>query len=386
MLTQLRECGVPVPRLKISRVRVHHLIGKVRERFGWSLNWADTRSATLVEVTTDAGLTGWGDGSFGGERLLRNPELVIGRSPFEVEAIFDDLRPPAAAQHDRGEPTSAGLDVALWDLCGQALGKPIRALLGHRHFERVRPYCTCMYRKEWPDLAAGLAEEARGWAAKGFRILKMKIGYGPDVNVEIVRAVRQEIGDDVGLAVDANCAYDDGTAVALGKRLEEFNLLWWEEPIWADDLNGYDRLRCTLRIPLASGETMSSDWLLRNYIRPKRVPIVQPDLDTVGLTGGRRISYLCALNGLRLVPHNWGTHIRTAGELHWMSCFPAIDGWPPTFEFDQTESPFREAVIRQKIEMDPADGCIPVPAGPGLGVDVVPEAVDEFRAELVTIP
>lgn len=385
MLTEFQRDTASLPRLKITRVRIHRLLGKVRERFGWSLNWADTRTATLIEVNTDAGLTGWGDGNFGGDRLVRHPELVIGRSPFEVEAIFDDLREPAAAQHDRGEATSGGLDVALWDLCGQALDKPVWALLGRRHFERVRPYCTCMYRKEWPDLAAGLAGEARAWVARGFRILKMKIGFGPDVDVEIVRAVREAIGDEIGLAVDSNCAYDDGTAEALGRRLERFNLLWWEEPIWADDLHGYDRLRRALRIPLASGETMSSDWLLRNYIQPKRVPIVQPDLDTVGFTGGRRISYLCALNGLRLMPHNWGTHVRTAGELHWMSCFPAIGGWPPTFEFDQTESPIREAVIRQRIEMDPADGFIAVPSGPGLGVSVVPEAVDEFRAELITI-
>ncbi len=372
--------------MKIRRVRVHKLRGKLRQRFGWSLNWTTTREATLVEVNTDSGLTGWGDGCFGGERLLRNPELVIGRSPFELEAIWDDLRPPAEAQRDRGEPSSAGLDAALWDIVGQALGRPIWSLFGRQHAPRVLPYCTCMYRKDWPDLAEGLAAEARGWAAKGFRVLKMKTGFGPEVDVEIVRAVRQAIGDGVGLAVDSNCAYDDGTALALGRRLEEFNLLWWEEPIWADDLNGYDRLRRLLRIPLASGETMSSDWLLRHYIQPRRVHILQPDLDTVGLTGGRKISYLCALNGMRVVPHNWGTHVRTAGELHWMSCFPDLDGWPPMFEFDQTENPVREAVIRQKIEMDPSDGRIPVPASPGLGVDVVREAVDEFRTELISIP
>lgn len=371
--------------MKITRVRIHKLAGKLKDRFGWSLNWADTRTATLVEVNTDEGITGWGDGSFGGERLLSHPELVIGRSPFEVEAIFDDLRAPAATQFDRGEPTSAGLDVALWDIVGRALGKPVSALLGRQISTRVHPYCTCMYRKDWPDPAAGLAEEAREWVAKGHRILKMKVGYGPEMDVEVVRAVREAIGPDIGLAVDANCAYDDGTAVALGREFERLNLLWWEEPIWADDLNGYDRLRRMLRIPLASGETMSADWILRNYVQPRRVQIIQPDLDTVGLTGGRRLSYLCALNGIRLMPHNWGTHIRTAGELHWISSFPDVDSWPAMFEFDQTESPIREAVIRQKIEMDPRDGTIEVPTGPGLGVDVIPEAVEQFRTELITV-
>ena len=213
----------------------------------------------------------------------------------------------------------------------------------------------------------------------------MKIGYGPEIDVRLVRSVREAIGDDIGLAVDANCAYDVGTALALGHQLEKFHLQWWEEPIAAEDLNGYDQLRRMLRIPLASDETMSADWILRHYVRPRRVHIVQPDLEIVGFTGGRRISYLCALNGVRLVPHNWGTHIRTVGELHWMSCSPKTDSWPATLEFDQTENPLRAGVIRQEIEPDPRNGCIQVPTGPGLGIDIVREAVDEFRTELITV-
>ena len=375
--------------MRITGVKVHTLAGRLRQRFGWSLNWTDTRTATLVEVTTDAGLTGWGEGGYGGERLRRNPELVIGRSPFEVEGIFEDLRSPAHAQQRMGPPTSAGLDVALWDIMGQALDKPICRILGRQYRQRVQPYCTALYRKDWPDLAAGLAEEARAWKAKGFQAVKMKIGYGPGLDVEIVRAVRQAIGEEVGLAVDANCAYDDGTAAALGRRLEEFNLLWWEEPIWADDLAGYARLRKALKIPLASGETMSTDWLIKNYIQPRAVDIVQPDLDTVGLTGGRSLSHFCRQNQVRLIPHNWGTAIRTAGTLHWMSCLPPMAGPAAapagTFEFDQTENPLRTAVVKQRIEIDPADGCIQVPMRPGLGIDVVREAVAEYRTELLTI-
>jgi D-galactarolactone cycloisomerase len=375
--------------IRITGVKVHTLTGRLRQRFGWSLSWTETRTATLVEVTTDAGLTGWGEGGYGGERLRRNPELVIGRSPFEVEGIFEDLRSPAQAQQRMGPPTSAGLDVALWDIMGQALDKPVCRILGRQYRQRVQPYCTALYRKDWPDLAAGLAAEARAWKAKGFQVLKMKIGYGPGLDVEIVRAVRQAIGEDVGLAVDANCAYDDGAAVALGRRLEEFNLLWWEEPIWADDLAGYARLRKALKIPLASGETMSPDWLIKNYIQPRLVDIVQPDLDIVGLTGGRNLSHFCRLNQVRLIPHNWGTPIGTAATLHWMSCLPPMPGPAATpagaFELDQTENPLRAAVVRQTFDIDPVDGCIQVPTRPGLGIDVVREAVQEYRTELLTI-
>ena len=368
--------------MKIVEVRVHHLAGELRERFGWSLNWTRTRAATLVEVRTDDGITGWGDGAWGGERLRRHPELVIGRSVLEAEAIYDDLRPAAAAQHDRGEPSSAGLDAAIWDAMGHTLGLPLAKLLGHQRTSAVTPYCTCMYRKDWPDLARGLAEEAVQWLSRGFRVLKMKIGYGPKTDVEVVRAVREAIGDRAGLAVDSNCAYDAGTAVALGRQLEPFGLLWWEEPLWADDLSGYDRLRASIGIPLASGETMSADWIIRHYIQPRRVDIVQPDLDTVGFTGARRIAHMCELNGVRLIPHNWGTHVRTAGALHWMSRFSAPDA--PMFEFDQTEHPFRERVVREKMEMNAA-GAIPVPDGPGLGIEADPDAVAEFRKELLII-
>src|SRR5215471_18122768 len=217
--------------IRITRVRAHKLGGTLEQRFGWSLNWTDRREATLVEVNTDTGLTGWGDGTYGGELLLRNPGLVIGRSPFEVEAIFDDLRCPPERQRRMGQAWCGGLDAALWDIIGQAVGRPICSLLGRQYRTRVQPYCTALYRKDWPDLAVGLAGEALGWKAKSFRTMKMKIGYGPDLDIQVVRAVRNAIGEGIGLAVDANCAYDVGTAVALGRRLERFDLAWWEEPI-----------------------------------------------------------------------------------------------------------------------------------------------------------
>lgn len=376
------------PKLRITEVRVHKLTCALKERFGWSLNWTHQRHATLVEVRTDAGLTGWGDGGFGGAWLIDHPELVIGRSPFEAEAIFDDLRPSGGFQQRSQPCTAGGLDVALWDLMGQALGEPVHRLLGKQYRKRVEPYCTALYRKDWPDLAAGLAEEALYWKQHGYRVIKMKIGYGPAVDRHIVRAVRHALGDSTGLAVDANCAYDAGTAAMLGKQLEEFHLLWWEEPILANDYIGYDRLRQALSIPLASGESMATDDLIEHYVQPRRVDILQPDIENVGLTGGRRLSYLTWLNHQRLIPHNWGTAVRTASELHWTSTIPPISGGlhapPVMFEFDRTESPMRDAVIEERIDIE-KDGLIAVPDGPGLGIHVIPDAVAAHRTQLIEI-
>ena len=377
-----------IPSLRISEVRLHRLAAPVGEPFGWSLNWAKERAVTLVEVITAEGLTGWGDGGSYDE-LRRRPEAAIGRSPFEMEAIFDELRTPPFRQSRTGPQWAGGLDIALWDLAGQALGVPVSQLLGRRYRDRIEPYCTALYRKDWPNLADGLAAEARHWKAQGFRSIKMKIGYGPDLDVALVAAVRDAIGHHMGLAVDANCAYDAATAIALGRRLEPFNLLWWEEPLLADDLAGYARLKSQLTMPIASGETLSLDSLIVDYVQPRLVDILQPEVEFVGLTGGRRLSYLCWLNRLRLIPHNWGTAIRTAAILHWMSTFPplteAIAAPPVLFELDCSESPFRQAVVRGGFGVDPVDGCIAVPTGPGLGVQVVREAVEEYRIELITI-
>ena len=198
----------------------------------------------------------------------------------------------------------------------------------------------------------------------------------------IVAAVRAAIGPHISLAVDSNCAYDATTAIALAKRLELFDLTWWEEPLVADDLEGYDRLRASTSIPLASGETESTDWLIANYIQPRRVGILQPDLEWVGLTGFRQLSHLCWLNRIRLIPHNWGSAIRTAATLHAMATCPplteALAPPPLLFEFDRTPSPFRDAIVEERLDIDPADACVAVPMKPGLGITVIPEAVEKF--------
>ncbi len=382
--------AVQASSLRITSIRIHQLSGQLKERFGWSLSWTNIRTATLVEVTTNAGLTGWGDGHCDTATLQANAERLIGRSPFEVEAIYNELRHPAGQQQRPGPPAAPGLDVALWDLVGQALGQPVYALLGHRHRNSVRAYLTALYRKDWPDLATGLADEARRWVDAGYHAVKMKIGYSPEVDVQIVAAVREAIGPNIGLGVDSNCAYDAGTAARLGSRLEPYDPMWWEEPVMADDLDGYRRLREAIRIPLAGGETGSTDWLIGNYVQPRLVDVLQPDIENVGLTGARTLTHLAWLNRIRLIPHNWGTALRTAATLHWMACCPpltpALNPPETMFEFDQTEHPFRDEILNERIAPDAADGTIPVPTGPGLGVTVNKDAVARFRTSLITSP
>jgi D-galactarolactone cycloisomerase len=312
-----------------------------------------------------------------------------------VESIFDELtelnRVPFHAI-PRNAPTPGGLDVAIWDLVGKALGKPLAAILGKQYRKRAMPYASAGYRKDWPDLEAGFAEELHHWTREvGYRAAKVKTGYDPVTDVRVIRAVRKAIGEEIHLGIDAGTpgAYDDGTAVMLGRQLEEFNLEFWEEPINKWDLEGYDRLRNALKIPLASGEFLPVDWLIENYVQRKTVDIVQPDISDCGLTGGKRITYACNVNRVRLVPHSWGCPIRIASELHWVACIPPLSrAWnppPPLFELHLPhESPAWD-ITPEPIEVDKSDGMIAVPEGPGLGIEVDTEKLATYRTELINI-
>ena len=349
----------------------------------------------MVEVQTDAGITGWGDGGWGGEVLRKQRDLVIGRSPFEAEAIFDqigELSAPPFRTPPRQLNTPGGLDVALWDIMGKALGKPVSALFGKERRKRVMPYASAGYRKNWSPLEAGFAEEIRHWTKDvGFRAAKVKTGYDPNTDVKVLTAVRKAIGDDVHLGIDSGTpgAYDDGTAVSLGRRLEELNLEFWEEPINKYDLEGYRRLRAALKIPLASGEALPIDWVIENYINKHIVDIVQPDISEAGFTGGRRISYAAWIARVRLVPHSWGTPVRIASEMHWVACFPDTStAWnPPPVLFElhlPHESP-AWGLTTVPVQVDKKDGMIQVPTGPGLGIEINRDELARYRVELIEI-
>lgn len=386
--------------IRVTAVKIHRIRQPLKEPMGYCCAPGGALGmkgvgANVVEVHTDAGITGWGDGAWGGRDLVDNPDLVVGRSPFEVEAIFDELAElssPGFRRMGRELSTPGGLDVALWDVVGQALGKPISVLLGKQYRTRVTPYASAGYRKDWDPLEAGFAEELRHWTHDiGFRAAKVKTGYDPVTDIKVMTAVRKAIGDNIRLGHDSGTpgAYDDGTAVMVGRQLEDLNLEFWEEPINKYDLDGYRRLKNSLRVPLASGEALPIDWVIENYINGKYVDIAQPDISTSGITGGKRITYACWINRVRLFPHSWGTPIRIASELHWLASVPPVStAWnapPPLMELHLPhESPAWE-LTEKRIEVDKNDGMIAIPTRPGLGIDVRPEVLERYRYDLVEI-
>lgn len=397
----LAASNVSVPEITITGIKIHNLRMTPPEPLGYgaanNTNGITRLGGSIVELSTDAGITGWGEGRWGSDILRANPELVIGRSPFEVEAIFDELTErESVAYHrmPRNAPSQGGLDTALWDLVGKAAGKPISQILGKQYRDRVMPYASAGYRKpSWEnDILKGYADEySRCVNEMGFRAAKIKTGFGPTKDVQIVAAVREAIGDEIHLGIDSGTpgAYNDGTAIMLGRQLEGFNLEFWEEPINKWDIEGYQRLQNALRIPLASGEFLPVDWTIENYVNKKVVDIVQPDIIDCGLTGGRRILHACTINRVRLVPHTWGGPIRNVASMHWVATIPplsiSLHQPPALFELHLPEESPVWGMTTEPVVVDKSDGQIAVPTGPGLGIEINRDELERHRENLITI-
>lgn len=383
--------------MKISDIKTHYLQAKLGRPFGWSLDWADQRSALLVQVDTDEGVTGWGEAGVPGQRataaviseVLR--PLLIGQDPFDREVLWERMYAKTRDYGQKGIPIDAisGIDIALWDLMGKALGLPVHKLLGGAMREKVMAYATGLYYKESPNLTQELIQEALGYVTEGFSAIKMKIGgLLPAQDLKNVRAVRKAIGRDVLLMVDANHAYNPVTAIQVGRELEKCRVFWFEEPIIPEDLQGYLEVKEALDIPITAGECEYTRFGFRELISRRAVDIVQPDTCRAGgLSEAKKISALSSAWGIPYVPHCWGTPIAIAAALHLLAVLPEVPSCRntlpfhqlPVLEFDRTPHPIREELAPRPFRLE--GGWVRVPSGPGLGVEVRKEVLFKYRVE-----
>ena len=305
--------------MKITDVRTHVLSYPVREPFSNSRGWVRHRTAHLVEIHTDNGLVGWGEGTqtVPAEAIGTH---VMGRDPFDSRQIAVDLH----AQGWGNVAANSGVDIALWDLQGKALSRPIYQLLGGAARLRIPAYASGLFRRERQDNTVALQEEARKYAEAGFGAIKMKIGLGRAYDVTNVEAIRQAVGDDILFAVDANCGYDVATAIDVGRHLAGYDLYWFEEPVAADDVAGNIEVRQALSgLPIAGGEQLQGLTAYRDVISQRAFDIIQPDVSIAGgFTECQRIEALAQAHGLRVLPHMWGSAIRLAATLHWQATIP----------------------------------------------------------------
>ncbi len=361
--------------MKIVDVKTYPVIYPVQDPFSNGMRWTRQRPFGIVEVITDNGISGWGEGTSVPAR--RAIDLtVIGRSPFEHEVIWQGL-------DSQGTDTGAisAVDIALWDIMGKALDQPIYNLLGGAFRDHVPAYATGLFRREREDPTAALVDEARSYVDQGFKAMKMKVGFGPEYDVKNVAAVRRAIGDDILLAVDANCAYDRGSAIAVGQKLAENDLQWFEEPISSDDVEGYIEIRRALKVRISGGEQLRGHRAFRRMLQERALDIVQPDVSICGgFTEFRKIAAMASANHVRVLPHMFGTAIRLAATLHLLANLPdsprANVPFPALLEYDMSENALRTELAKQPIRH--ADGVVAVPQGPGLGIEINRELLTRY--------
>ncbi len=374
--------------MKITAVRTHLLEHRLAVPFESASMRFDRRAHVLVEIVCDDGTTGWGE-CLGPARpnaavVAAYTPRLIGADPLETEKIWARLYNALRDQGQRGLTVTAlsGIDIALWDIKGKHFGVPVSTLLGGRFRETVRAYATGSFKRDGVDRVEDNAADVTRYRAEGFHASKIKIGFGVREDLAVVRAVREAVGPDMRLMVDANHGYDVLEALEFGRKAAELDIDWFEEPVVPEQLGAYREVRAGQPIPVAGGETWHSRWGMREPIETRAVDILQPDLAGVGgFTEARRVADMAALHGVRIVPHVWGTAVHIAAALQFMASMVPnpvrVNPIEPILEFDRTENPFRQAVIKTPIEHE--QGVVKIPSGPGLGIEIDRDALAEFR-------
>lgn len=374
--------------MRIADVKTHLLHHPLAEPFESSFSRFTARDHCLVEVVCEDGTSGWGEclGPSGPNAAVVAAMRghLIGENALDSERLWLTLYHQFRDQGQMGLAVTAlsGIDVALWDIKGKRYEAPVFDLLGGAFRRRVPAYATGGFRRLRGDRPAYLADEAAGYVAEGFRAVKIKIGYNRAEDIAAIRAVRDAIGPDIGLMIDANHGYDAVEAIAVGNAIADRDIGWFEEPVVPEDLAGYRDVRRGQPIPVAGGETWYTRWAMRAVFERRSVDIAQPDVcGTGGLSEATKIAAMAAAFGIRLVPHVWGTAVAIAAALHYLAVLPPVpprhEPRAPWLEFDRTDNPFRMAVVTAPITH--TNGMVAVPDGPGLGITIDRATLDRYK-------
>jgi len=351
--------------------------------------------SVLVRVETECGLVGWGEakeevgseGNSHGLVAIINQKLgpgLVGEDPRDInrlwELMYSGCRGHYALAHGRvfpilgrrGVSVSAisGIDMALWDLLGKHLGAPVWRLLGGRKAQRMAAYAS----GGWAD-AGHIGEQLLGYVERGgFRAVKMRVGVidGDPVNsARRVHAARAALGPDIGLACDAHGTYNVAEAKRFCRLVEDANLMWFEEPVTADDKRGMAEVRAATAIPIAAGESEFNRFDFRDLAELRAADIFQPDLAICGgISEAMRIGAIASAWNLRLAPHLWTGALAFAAGLHVAAASPA--GW--ILEYSLGANPLLHELAQEQFPVH--DGTVEIPDRPGLGITINEDFAD----------
>ena len=370
----------------IKKVKVYPVSYNLKVPFTSAAGWTRKRSSVLVEVITNENLSGWGEANGPLLTVAKAIEevlgpIIIGKDPLDIGVIWEQMN----ICRRKGTPTGAigGIDIALWDLKGKILGIPIYKLLGGCFYEKLMPYATTIfYHENNLKSVAALESDIIKLISDGFKAVKMKVGFDVDFDIKRVSKVRELVGSDFTVMVDANQSYDFMSALRLGRTLQDLKIHWYEEPIPWISFQAYRELGEKLNIPIAGGESECDLMGFVEALRQRAVNIIQPDPSIAGgITPSLYVATLAKVFGVTFCPHSFGTIIGLSASIHLTSGFSHYAGEnllrkPVLLEWDATENIMRDEIITKGPKI--VNGFVNVPSGPGLGIEVDKKAIEKF--------
>jgi L-alanine-DL-glutamate epimerase-like enolase superfamily enzyme len=375
--------------VRIVSVEVYPLTGATVDG-GWPQGHEPQENLhTLLEITTDEGLVGHGSCFTSGALVAGAVQLLWpllkGQSAVEPERVSETLRQSSFWQGRGGsvEHTISGIDIALWDLMGKACGQPVSRLLGGNYRDRIKPYGSILFDEPGP-----LRATLQGVVERGFRAIKL--GWRPfgrrgdrAFDELLVATAREAVGDGVELMVDAGGSeqfwpHGLNWARNTAEMLADYAVVWFEEPLPPDDIDGYAALTRVSPVPIAGGEVLTRRQAFQPWIERRAVDILQPDCTkNGGLSESRRIAWAAYDHNVQVVPHGWNTAVGLAADLQFSAAIPVaryVEYLTPCAYIDElSATPFR---------LDP-DGLLTIPDGPGLGLEIDTEKLRRFCPEPV---
>ena len=330
---------------------------------------SSTTQSGIVQVETDAGLTGWGEfnvnflPNLSGRRMTAEAQWLVGRDPQNIVAFHRDC--PLEKR------LASGLELALWDIAGKAVGLPVAALLGGIIRPRIE-LAACMGIQTYER--AG--ELAMYYVEQGFGTLKTKAGADMAEDLAMVRGIRDAVGDRLKLRIDPNCAYTPQQAAELARRLEPYGLEYLEQPILASPLSDAAHLRKQSLTPIALNESVVGPASVIDILRADAAAFILPDTHIAGgILPCVSIGRICEAAGLPCIMHcGHDLGPKTAAMLHIAACCPAY-----SLANDSTYYGLQDDIITQRFEI--RHGSLPVPSLPGLGIEVDLQRLAQFAVD-----
>ena len=350
----------------------------------------------IIKVYTDEGIVGYGEvdsAPWVVKAIIDSPishricqglgQAIVGEDPFETDKIWEKMYLCSMFYGRRGAVVHAmsGIDIALWDIKGKALGMPVHKLLGGAFRDKVRAYGSTLM----PYTPGEAAEEALKWKEQGFTAVKM--GWGGfelpfRENVRLVEAAREAIGDDMDLMLDIGFIpskdnpIDSSSRVLLAQELRQFDPYWLEEAVSPDDYEGYKLLTESIDTRIAGGENESTRYGFKQLIEYCGIDILQPDITRCGgLTEAKKIAAMAMAHNINVIPHAWSSGIVIAASLQFIASVPNSN----LLEYCVWDTPIRKEMLLSDFIVK--DGYVEVPQGPGLGIELDEEAIQKYRCD-----